>query len=132
MPDTADARLRAFGRFVRRAIDEQIAMGVKVDEIEERTGIAKTTFYRWIKSEIRNPQPEQVRRFARGLGIPEDIGPAILGWSGDPIPTDMDPSTDPDLHAVMRRLKDPGVSAEEKTAIRVMLRYLARGGAKVA
>jgi len=132
MPDTADARLRAFSRFIRKVVDEQIAMGVRVDEIESKTGVAKTTFYLWIKQEIKNPQPEQVKRFARALGVPEAIGPTILGWTGEPVPTDLDPATDPDIHAVMRRLHDPKVAAEEKTAIRVMLRWLARGGAKEA
>jgi len=114
---------------VKRALDEARGRGMSTDEIERRTGVPRSTIYRWSRAEITNPQRDLVHQFCDGLGIPRNVAAQILGWDGsDRQPTELDPSVDPDLRAIMRRLNDPNVPTEAKTVIRQMLRYLARGG----
>ncbi|MFI1279049.1 helix-turn-helix domain-containing protein [Micromonospora sp. NPDC020751] len=131
MPVSAsqDPRAIAFARFVKRALDEAVKdRGMSIEDVETRTGLGRSTMYRWRRAEIRDPQRTQVHQFCDGLGIPRTVASQILGWDGNPPSPEPEPSVDPDLRAVMRRLNNPGVSAEEKTAIRATLRYLAKGG----
>lgn len=128
MPASVDPRVQMFGRFVDRALKEARDRGMSTEEIEERTSLGRSTMYRWRRAEIESPQRRQVQQFCSGLGIPLKTAAQILGWDGGPPSTEPEPSVDPDLRAVMRRLNDPAVTAEEKTTIRQMLRYLARGG----
>ncbi|MFD0821794.1 helix-turn-helix domain-containing protein [Micromonospora zhanjiangensis] len=130
MPASAsqDPRVLAFARFVKRALGEARAEGWSIDDVEERTGLRRSTIYRWTRAEVESPQRIQVHKFVDGLGIPRTTASQILGWDGTPPATDPDVAVDPDMQAVMRRLKDPSVTPEEKTTIRQMLRYLARGG----
>lgn len=126
---SANPRVQLFGKFVKRALDEARARGMSTDEIESRTGLPRSTLYRWSRAEITNPQRDLVQGFCDGLGIPRTVAAQILGWDGSTRqPTDPEPSVDPDLRAVMRRLQDPKISPAEKKTIREMLRYLARGG----
>lgn len=116
-----------FGKLVKRALKEAVDRGMSIDEVQARTGVPKSTMYRWRRAEIENPQRDLVQKFCDGLGIPRTTASQILGWDGTPPSTEPDPSVDPDLRAIMRRLNDPKVSTEEKTTIRQMLRFLARG-----
>lgn len=125
---TSDPRIQMFARFIDRALKEARDRGMGTEEIEERTGIGRSTMYRWRRAEIESPQRRQVQAFCDGLGIPVRTAAQILGWDGEPPSAEPEPSVDPDLRAVMRRLADPNVSAEEKTTIRQMLKFLARGG----
>lgn len=125
---SADPRVQMWGRFVDRTLKDARARGMTTEEIEERTGLGRSTIYRWRRAEIESPQRKQVIQFCEGLGIPTRTAAQILGWEGERPPTEPEPSVDPDLRAIMRRLNDPNVSVEEKTTIRQMLRYLARGG----
>jgi len=124
-----------FAGFVRRALDEAGQRGMSIDDVEAAirradpdATLGRSTIYRWRRAEIANPQRVQVMQFCDGLGIPRAVASQILGWDGSPPSDAPDPSVDPDLRAVMRRLNDPALSAEEKTVIRSTLRYLAKGG----
>lgn len=120
-----DPRVLAFARFIKRALDQA---GMSIDQVEERTGLKRSTIYRWHRAEVESPRRKQVQQFCDGLGISRTVASQILGWDGTPPSPEPDPAVDPDLRAVMRRLTDPAVSAEEKTVIRATLRYLAKGG----
>lgn len=124
---SSDPRVQAFGRFIKRALVEAQERGMSTAEIEQRTGMKRSTLYRWSRAEISNPQRDLVQQFCEGLGIPVTTAAQLLGWDGSPPSADPEPSVDPDLRAVMRRLNDPAVTTEEKTTIRQMLRFLARG-----
>ncbi|MGC4745381.1 helix-turn-helix domain-containing protein [Micromonospora sp. DT201] len=129
MPASAsqDPRVIAFARFIKRALDEAVReRAMSIEDVEQRTGIGRSTIYRWRRAEIANPQRTQVQQFCDGLGIPRTVASQILGWDGAPPSPAPDPSTDPDLRAVARILMDPSVSAEEKTVIRATLQHLAR------
>lgn len=122
-----DPRVLAFARFVRRALDEAVKdRGMSIEDVEQRTGLGRSTMYRWRRAEITNPQRDQVQKFCDGLGIPRTVASQILGWDGTPTSPEPDPTTDPDLRAVARILMDPAVPDEEKTVIRATLRHLAR------
>ncbi|WFF02533.1 helix-turn-helix transcriptional regulator [Micromonospora sp. WMMD964] len=122
-----DPRVIAFARFIKRALDEAVReRAMSIEDVEQRTGIGRSTIYRWRRAEIANPQRTQVQQFCDGLGIPRAVAAQILGWDGAPPSPDPDPSTDPDLRAIARILMDPGVAEEEKTVIRATLQHLAR------
>lgn len=124
-----DPRVIAFARFVKRVLDEAVKdRGMSIEDVEQRTGLGRSTIYRWRRAEIANPQRTQVQQFCDGLGVPRSVASQILGWDGAPPSAEPDPSLDPDLIRIMRRLNDPGVSPEEKTSIRATLKYLAKGG----
>ncbi|MEU7771263.1 helix-turn-helix transcriptional regulator [Micromonospora taraxaci] len=129
MPASAsqDPRAIAFARFIKRALDEAVRdRGMSIEDVEERTGLKRSTIYRWRRAEVESPQRKQVQQFCDGLGIPRSVASQILGWDGTPPSPDPDPTVDPDLRAVARILMDPNVSTEEKTSIRATLQYLAR------
>ena len=135
VPATAsrDPRIQVFARFVKRSLDEARERGMSIDDIEAAikranpdAKVGRSTFYRWTRGEVDNPQRVQVQAFCDGLGIPRTTASQILGWDGGPAPTEPEPSIDPDLRAVMRKLNDPNTSTEAKATIRQMLRYLAR------
>ncbi|WFE50635.1 helix-turn-helix transcriptional regulator [Micromonospora sp. WMMD1155] len=122
-----DPRVIAFARFIKRALDEAVReRAMSIEDVEQRTGIGRSTIYRWRRAEIANPQRTQVQQFCDGLDIPRAVAAQILGWDGAPPSPDPDPNTDPDLRAVARILMDPGVAEEEKTIIRATLQHLAR------
>jgi transcriptional regulator with XRE-family HTH domain len=125
-----EPRVVAFARFVDRALADARAQGLTVKDIEARTGLARSAFYRWRRAEVASPRPSEVRQFCEGLGIPVATAAAILGWTGERQPTAPEPPMDPVVYQVLRRLADPNVSDAEKHAIRGTLRYLAQGMAR--
>lgn len=136
MPAAAsrDPRIRLFAQFVKRSLDEARDRGMSTDDIEAairaadpESKLGRSTIYRWRRAEVESPSRVQVQAFCAGLGIPVTTAAQILGWDGQPPSPEPEPSVDPDLRAVMRKLNDPNVSTEAKKTIRQMLRYLARG-----
>jgi transcriptional regulator with XRE-family HTH domain len=132
---SADPRVRQFSLFILSAMDEARDRGMSIEDIEDRirevapdVTMGRSTIYRWRRAEVASPQRAQVFALCDALGIPRTTAAQILGWDGKPVSPEPDPAIDPDLRAVMRRLADPAVSTEEKTAIRATLRYLAKGG----
>jgi len=125
-----EPRVIAFSRFVDRALTDARARGLTVKDIEKRTNLARSAFYRWRRAEVASPRPSEVRQFCEGLGIPVATAAAILGWTGERQPTAPEPPMDPDVYQILRRLVDPSVNDAEKRAIRATLRYLAQGLAR--
>lgn len=125
---SSDPRVLAFGRFVDRALVEARDRGLTAKQIAKVTGVPTSTIYRWKRAEIDNPQRDLVIKFCEGLEIPVRVAGQILGWDGSDRVPEPEPVSDPDMRAVERRLRDPNTSDAEKTTIREMLRFLARGG----
>lgn len=121
-----DPRVRQFGAFVTRALKEAKERGLDIEAVEKVTGIGRATIYRWARAESPNPRREKVLAFCEGLGIPAKTASQILGWDGSRQPTAPEPIVDPDIRAILRKLNDPNVPAEQKTSIRATLRYLAK------
>lgn len=123
-PDVARVR---FARFVARALTDARERGMTDDDIAQATGVGASTFHRWQRGHfVRAPGLDRVRAFCVGLDIPARSALLALGLEDgrdDPAP---EPVVDPDVRAVLRRLADPSVSDEDKTAIRAVLRMLAR------
>lgn len=125
-----EKRRAAFGRFVRRALDDAESRGLTIAEIERRTGIGSTTFYRWRDGDwARDPVAGKVDAFCAGLEIPTSAAYTALGWGNADNPNPQpEPLVEPDLRLIQRRLLDPNVSDEEKADIRSALKFLTRPG----
>lgn len=128
-----EARRAAFGRFVRRALEDAKDRKLTIAEVERRTGVGSTTFYRWRDGEwTKDPRPTQVDAFCEGLDIPTTAAYRALGWGSDGKPSaEPDAVFDPELRAVQRILMNPGVSDQRKQTIREMLRMIiGQGGGR--
>jgi len=121
-----EARRAAFGRFVRRALEDAKDRRISIKEIERRTGVGSTTFYRWRDGDwSKDPRPSQVDAFCEGLDIPTKAAYRALGWGADGKPSTQPAETfDPELRAIQRKLMDPNVSDTAKESIRNMLRLI--------
>lgn len=123
----ADPHVQLFARFIKRAIDDAVSDGMSIDDIEARTGVGRSTFYRWTRAESASPDRRKVEKFCAGLDIPISTAGKILGWGGsdeDDLELE-EQKLDPDVVAVLRKLADPDTSPEQKSMIRQMLRSLA-------
>jgi len=123
----------AFERFVRRAVnDARARRGWTMSRLALETGVGRSTLFRWLAGDCQDfPELSNVRRFCERLDIP--VGAAFTALGISPSEESGDESNArSDMQVIMRRLLDPAVSGEEKTVIRDMLRYLARGAATAA
>lgn len=103
---------------------EDVEAAIRRADPEAKVG--RSTIYRWRRNEVESPQRRQVQAFCRGLGVPVTTAAQILGWDDSRQPTEPDPTVDPDLRAILRKLNDPAVAPEQKTVIRATLRHLAK------
>lgn len=125
-----DARRAAFGRFVRKALEDAKDRKLTIKEIERRTGVGSTTFYRWRDGDwTADPRPTQVDDFCTGLDIPTKAAYRALGWGteGKPSAEAID-TFEPELRAIQRQLMNPAVSPSRKESIRNMLRLIVGQG----
>lgn len=126
MPPSLEARRAAFGRFVAKALDDAKDRRISIKEIERRTSVGSTTFYRWRDGDwSKDPRPSQVDAFCEGLDIPTRAAYRALGWGTDGKPSaSPDAVFDPELRAIQRKLMDPNISESTKENIRGMLRLI--------
>jgi transcriptional regulator with XRE-family HTH domain len=119
MPSAVD-RVR-FSRFIERALAAAYGRGMTAVEIEQATKIRLSTIHRWRRGEIA-PGVDKVRQFCAGLAIPAAEALAALGVG----PREVTPEApmDPDVAALLRKLRDPNTSPETIAFIRSTLRYL--------
>lgn len=125
MPPSSDVRRLRFATFVRRVLESATARGITVKQIEERTNVSKSTFYRWRDGNwARDPEMASVRQFCEGLGVPRADAFRALGWDDERPQATPPPPMDPDFEVLLRRLADPTVSDREKFLIRETIRAL--------
>lgn len=119
----------AFARFVRRAVDDvKTRRGWTVSRLAEETGVGRSTLFRWLNGDCQDfPELKKVRSFCDALDIPVSAAFTALGVRHSDAEPEAESAARADTQRIMRRLTDPNVSAEEKTVIRDMLRYLANG-----
>lgn len=120
-----DLRLVRFASFVRGALELAAARGMTVKQIEEATGVSKSTFYRWRDAGVL-PAVEQVRSFCAALNVSVAEAYAALGWSEQtaPQPKRDHLIDDPDLRRLLHKLNSSKTSAAEKMLIRRTIRAL--------
>ncbi len=118
----------AFGRFVRRAVDEaKTRRGWSVSRLAEETGVGRSTLFRWLSGEYQQyPALETVRGFCTALDIPVGAAFLALGLRDGPPTDETEAATLADIDRIMVRLADPTTTQAEKVLIRDMLAYLAR------
>lgn len=121
-----DLRLVRFGAFVREELEKAAVRGMTIKQIEEATGVSKSTFYRWRDAGVV-PAVEQVRSFCSALGASVVDAYAALGWSEAtaPRPKRDQLIDDPDLRRLLHKLNSPKTPAAEKLLIRRTIRALA-------
>lgn len=121
-----DLRLVRFGSFVREALERAAARGMTIRQIEEATGVSKSTFYRWRDAGVL-PAVEQVRSFCTALDVSVAEAYAALGWSEQTAarPKRDQLIDDPDLRALLHKLNSPKTPPAEKLLIRRTIRALA-------
>ena len=125
-----DLRRRRFAEFVRRAYDAARQRGMTLTQVEQATGIGKSTIYRWMSGDwSRDPRASEVKTFCAGLGVSLDEAQRMLGWTEAPGRAEPAPiMDDPDVRAIMRALNDPKTHPAVKLTIRRALRALAQQG----
>ncbi|MGC4866983.1 helix-turn-helix domain-containing protein [Micromonospora sp. DT53] len=121
----------AFARFVRRAIDDaRDERGWTVTDLASHTGVGRSTVFRWLAGDWQDyPELAKVRGFCAALDLPVAAAFRALGLpDAGPAPRRRhdDGPVEADVRAILDRLADPAVPAEEKHHIRDLLRYLAR------
>ncbi|HEU4425026.1 MAG TPA: XRE family transcriptional regulator [Pilimelia sp.] len=127
MATSADVARARYAKLVARVLSDMRERGMTDRDITAATGVGVSTFHRWKRGEFEQaPDVHKVRAFFGGLGLA--IRPALLALGvedgrDDPEP---EPPLEPDVRAILRTLADPNVSDERKTAIRGMLRLIAR------
>ncbi|HEX6968942.1 MAG TPA: XRE family transcriptional regulator [Micromonosporaceae bacterium] len=122
-----------FAQFVSSAFAAARDRGMNDAAIEEATGLAASTIYRWRRGAWGQewPKIQQVIDFCKGLGLPEEDAFAALGLRGERAPAPAAP-LDPDVVRLLRRLADPATPKADKDAIRILLRTLAAQSATTA
>lgn len=111
---------------MRRALEDAKDREISIKEIERRTGVGSTTFYRWRDGDwSKDPRPSQVDAFCEGLDIPTKAAYRALGWGSDGKPSaEPDSAFEPELRAIQRKLMDPATSDSTRESIRNMLRLI--------
>ncbi|PWR11189.1 transcriptional regulator [Micromonospora acroterricola] len=128
-PATAQA---AFARFVRQAVETaRDERGWSVAEVATRTGVSRSTVFRWLSGEWQHhPELPKVRAFCAVLDLP--LGAALRALTpphtdvAPPTPLSADPDVEAHIAAIRDRLADPRTSGADKQHIRATLRLLAR------
>jgi transcriptional regulator with XRE-family HTH domain len=122
----------AFARFVRRAIDDaREERGWTVGDLAAHTGVGRSTVFRWLAGDWQDyPELAKVRGFCAALDLPVAAAFRALGLPDAGLARQRrardEPPVEADVRAILARLDDPAIPAEEKHHIRDLLRYLAR------
>jgi transcriptional regulator with XRE-family HTH domain len=116
-------------RFVNRALAQaESGRGWSIPKVAKVSGVGQQTLYRWQKGSWGRdfPKAELVEQFCDALDIPTAAAFNILwpGKTGRPAEPEPFPY-EPEFDRLMRKLRDPGVSEQEKYLIRETVRGLA-------
>lgn len=130
MPPTPDQRGNAFAQLIREGRRRR---GWTQDTLIEEADVSRSTVLRWEAGKVERPDPEQVRKVFRALGLdPREAAVALgyltreeLGLSPDP-PRIHDAS----VEEVIAILEDPNVSNAEKSEWVEYLRFRTGRGAE--
>ncbi|GAB3157762.1 hypothetical protein GCM10027290_59510 [Micromonospora sonneratiae] len=131
MEADAESPQAAFSQFVRRAVTEaRDQRGWTVTDLAAHTGVGRSTVFRWLAGDWHDyPELAKVRRFCEALDVPVTAAFWALGIPGPeldhPHRTSDRVTVEADLRAILARLADPAVPAEEKKLIRDTLHQLA-------
>ncbi|MBU8857663.1 MULTISPECIES: helix-turn-helix transcriptional regulator [unclassified Micromonospora] len=119
----------AFARFVRDAVDDAADQhGWSVAEVAERSGVSRSTVFRWLSGDWRHhPELPKVRAFCEALHLPLGAALRVLTQptqiaAGAPV---ADPVAEAHIAAIRARLADPRTSSVDRQRIRAGLRRLA-------
>lgn len=112
VPSSPNPRGEQFAALIREA---RSTAGISQDALADRAGVNRSTVIRWEGGDASRPDPDQVRRVCRVLGIDPRRAAVALGYLA---PEEVDPvgaaRMDPHLEEVLTILQDPAVPASEK------------------
>ncbi|WP_320069640.1 helix-turn-helix transcriptional regulator [Micromonospora sp. RTGN7] len=106
----------SWSEYLRRMTDRP---GWSVAKLARESKIHRATIFKWISGK-GGANMASVQAIAEALG--DDTGNALRAASNSGA---IEEDFDEDLRTIIRRLKTPGISDAERTAIRGTLKYLA-------
>ena len=119
----------AFAQFVRQAVeDAREQHGWTVGDIAQRTGVSRSTLFRWLAGDWqRYPELAKVRSLCAtlGLSIAAAIRPLAMPNAATLGPRVLT-QVEADMGSIRERLLDETVPAADKRKIRALLHRLAR------
>jgi len=127
VPVSRDVGFMRFAVLVRRTLTDAHDRGLSDEDIEQMTGVGKSTFHRWQKRQFgaSGPQAQKVSAFFNGLGVPVKHAFDALGYGpDDEAPETPEPEIPTEVRELLRQLNDPNVPKREKEFIREHLRML--------
>lgn len=131
IPD--EIRAKQFGAYIGTLYAESAAThDWNVRAFCRVAGVSPQTFYRWRRGDWSDGQPttRKVRAMHEALGVDPARALAIIGASSAPAPDDPLSLAEPEVReamlAILRRLRDPAESDEERYFMRRTLADLAR------
>lgn len=134
-PISDSVRAAQFGAYVNALVEQlQDERGMTVAEIAKTGRVSRQTLNRWRRGDWRagKPKTHRVQEFhdrlsldaARAVGILVDA-PAVRVPTADPL-LSADPDVREDILVILRRLRDPDETDEERYYVRRQLGDLAR------
>jgi hypothetical protein len=129
MPVSSEAAFERFGKWVRSELASARNRGMTDEDIKTATGLEPRTWHRWQALQFgpKGPQAESVYKFCDGLGLSRSMASNLLGWSGEMNPVvepEPEPEVPPVVRELLRRMRDPNLSEEEKFLILETLKGL--------
>jgi transcriptional regulator with XRE-family HTH domain len=122
VPGSPKSRGEQFAALIR---DARTVAGITQDALADQAGVNRSTIIRWEGGDASRPDPDQVRRVCRALGVDPRRAAVALGYLS---PEDIDPvgtaRTNPHLEEVLAILEDPAVPQSEKENWIDYLRFL--------
>jgi transcriptional regulator with XRE-family HTH domain len=101
-------------------------LGLRQQDVAEKSGVSLSTISRWERGEVVNPKPDEVRAVCRVLNLGQIKAVVALGYvdaeSVDELPEA--PQYQPTTMEIIELLEDPTVPREVKRAARSYVQFL--------
>jgi transcriptional regulator with XRE-family HTH domain len=113
-------------RFAQLLRSRRAELGLRQEDIAEKSGVSLSTIQRWEAGNVRNPDPAQVQAVCRVLGIRTVDAAVALGYvaAEDTEPAPPPPIRSPALQELIDMFEDPAVPESMKREALNYLRYL--------
>lgn len=125
--DPVAADEEAGKRFAALLREYRQAARLKQEDVAERSGVSLRTYNRWESGQLSRPEPEDVRRVCRVIGLSTVLAGVALGYLA---PEDVEhlpeppPPADPLRDEAVAIIADPGMPEDTRRAALHYLRYL--------
>ncbi|QKW15305.1 helix-turn-helix transcriptional regulator [Verrucosispora sp. NA02020] len=114
-------------RFSRLLREYRVRVGLRQEDVADRSGVSLETISRWERGQVTNPKPEQVQAVCRVLGLSTVTAGVALGYLAPADVEHLPPPPrrqDPTVEEAVSILEDPDMPDATKQAALSYLRYL--------